>query len=116
MKSLGSGKQPTLVQDFFVLASGISFGIATTFRSNGILNGSLLAEEAVRTLLLFRHGFRLTTIRHLVATGVGGLAVAAGFLLPQYIAYSEYCNIYASRPWCEKTLPSIYTFVQDHYW
>jgi GPI mannosyltransferase 2 len=105
--------------DLLVLASGVLFGVATSFRSNGLLNGILLLEEAFRTLYNLRHGFHLRTVRRLFATGLGGIAVAVGFLLPQYIAYSEYCGKSSSsepRPWCYRTLPSIYTFVQVHYW
>ena len=115
VKSLGSGK-PTLGKDALILTSGVIFGIATTFRSNGILYGSLLLEEAFLTFFLLKDGPRLTTLRRLLATGLGGLSVGAGLVLPQYIAYKEYCTTDAARPWCEKTIPSIYTFVQDHYW
>lgn len=117
--SLGSRASSTVGQDLLVLLSGVVFGVATTFRSNGILNGLLLFEEAFRILFLLRNGIRLSAIRRLLATGLGGICVAAGFLLPQHIAYSEYCgNLEApnSRPWCQKSLPSVYTFVQDHYW
>lgn len=108
----------TAGHDLLVLLSGICFGIATTFRSNGILEGLLLLEEAFRTLLNLKNGLWLTSIRRLLATGLGGISVGAGFLLPQYIAYSEFCGPTESvaRPWCERTIPSIYTFVQDHYW
>ena len=115
-KSLGS---KSLGRDLLVLASGVLLGAATTFRSNGLLNGILLLEEAFRALYLLRRGFYFSTIRRLIFTGLGGLAVAVGFLLPQYIAYSEYCgqsSIGASRPWCNRTLPSVYVFVQAHYW
>lgn len=117
-KSVRSGGQPTIGHDLLVFASGVVFGLATTLRSNGIFNGLLLLEEALRNLFYFRSDPSLVRIRRLVATGLGGLCVGAGFLLPQYIAYSEYCTQTSvqSRPWCEKTLPSIYTFVQEHYW
>jgi len=106
-------------QDLHVLLSGILFGIATTFRSNGILSGLLLLEEAFRTLFLLRNGLRLSTIRRLLAAGLGGLAVLVGFLLPQYIAYQEYCGQSSAnmkRPWCARQIPSIYSFVQSYYW
>ena len=109
----------SLGRDLLVLASGVLFGVATTFRSNGLLSGILLLEEAFRKLYFLRHGFHLSTVRRLFATGLGGVAVAVGFLLPQYIAYAEYCGQSSSnapRPWCDRTLPSIYTFVQVHYW
>jgi len=114
----GAAKEgQTGAQDLFILASGILFGVATTFRSNGVLNGLLLLEEAFRTLGRLKDGPQLATIRHLIATGMGGLCVAAGLLTPQYIAFSEYCgDLTRSRPWCQRTLPSIYTFVQEHYW
>jgi GPI mannosyltransferase 2 len=106
-------------RDLLVPASGMLFGVAATSRSNGLLSGILFLEEAFRTLCFLRHDFRLSTVRRLFATGLGGVAVAVGFLLPQYIAYSEYCGQPSSstrRPWCDRTLPSIYTFVQVHYW
>jgi phosphatidylinositol glycan class V len=118
-KSLISKPHSTASQDIFILASGICFGIATTFRSNGILNGLLLLEEAFRSLFQLRHGISITGVRHLAATGIAGMGVAAGFLLPQYIAYTDFCgksDATESRPWCGRTPPSIYTFVQDHYW
>ena len=105
--------------DFLLFGSGILFGISTTLRSNGILNGLLLLEEAFRILLNLKDDFRIARIRRLIASGLGGLSVAAGFLLPQYIAYNEFCReqgVITLRPWCTRSLPSIYTFVQDHYW
>lgn len=118
-KSLARKGQATAAHDLLVLLSGILFGIATTFRSNGILNGMLLLEEALRCLYgLKRDMLDVATLRRLIATGIGGLCVASGFLLPQYIAYSEYCRDsgVVARPWCNRVVPSIYTFVQDHYW
>jgi phosphatidylinositol glycan class V len=118
---VGRKERPSIGKDLLVLLSGMTFGVATTFRSNGILNGLLLLEEAFGLLFSLRRGFRLTTIRRLVATGLGGLSVGAGFIVPQYIAWKEYCGqgeIDANflRPWCHKSLPSVYSFVQDHYW
>jgi phosphatidylinositol glycan class V len=119
VKSGTAKRHNTIGDDMLVVLSGMCFGIATTFRSNGILNGLLLLEEAVKILWSLRYSFDFATIRRLVFTGVGGLCVAGGFFLPQYIAYTEYCrevNVSALRPWCDQTVPSIYTFVQDYYW
>jgi GPI mannosyltransferase 2 len=117
-RSLSGNRPVTWGGDLLVLLSGICFGIATTFRSNGILNGLLLLEEAFRTVWSLQSGLQMSTFRRLIATGLGGLSVAVGFLLPQYIAYTEYCgqSDIPMRTWCKRTLPSIYTFVQDHYW
>ncbi|KAL5329206.1 hypothetical protein ACEPPN_002716 [Leptodophora sp. 'Broadleaf-Isolate-01'] len=117
-KSIVHKRPNTANHDLLVLLSGICFGIATTFRSNGILYGLLLLEEAFRTLLMLKDGLQISVIRRLLATGLGGMSVGAGFLVPQYIAYSEYCGETGTiiRPWCQRSLPSIYTFVQDYYW
>jgi phosphatidylinositol glycan class V len=115
-KSFNLRGRPSASQDLLVVISGILFGIATTFRSNGILNGLLLLEEAIINLLKLQHNLNLTTLRRIAVAGVGGMCVGIGFMFPQYVAYSEYCNEETSRPWCRRTFPSIYTFVQDHYW
>ncbi|TVY85509.1 GPI mannosyltransferase [Lachnellula suecica] len=119
-KSFPSQRQTTSAKhDFLLVASGVLFGISTTYRSNGILNGLLLLEEAFRVLFNLKDDFGIARIRRLAASGIGGLSVAAGFLLPQYIAYSDFCmetDVAILRPWCNKSLPSIYTFVQDYYW
>jgi len=117
-KSLGRKEEWSAAKDSLVLISGVCFGIATTFRSNAILNGLLLLEEAFRTLFVLKNGLHFSTVRRLAATGLGGLAVAFGFLLPQYIAYSQFCSDSTApkRIWCDRSLPSIYGFVQDRYW
>jgi phosphatidylinositol glycan class V len=112
-------RDTTAYQDLLVICSGMMFGVATTFRSNGILFGLLFLEEAIRTLLSLTSDLNFTKIRRLTAVGLGGLSVAFGFLLPQYIAYNKYCldlDPSILRPWCNNTVPSIYTFVQHHYW
>ncbi|KUJ21880.1 mannosyltransferase [Mollisia scopiformis] len=118
MKSLNRNGRATAIHDLYLILAGVSFGIATTFRSNGILNGLLLLEEAFRTLFVLSYERSGATLRRLLAAGLGGMCVGSGFLLPQYIAYQEYCGCKDTVPriWCQGTLPSIYSFVQSHYW
>jgi phosphatidylinositol glycan class V len=105
-------------RDIYTVLAGMLFGLATAFRSNGILNGIPFAWEA------FRHLPRLhlrpwDTVRRLAALGLGGVCVAAGSVVPQAVAFLRFCSGVSGaqlRPWCRGYLPSIYTFVQQHYW
>lgn len=103
-------------QDGFVVLAGLTLGLATTVRSNALLNGIVFAEEAVVVAWSVTKGMSVQKIRRLAAVGLGGCCIAVGFLLPQYIAYQEYCSSASPRPWCASLAPSIYTFVQEHYW
>lgn len=119
-KSFASGtSKRTLGHDLLILISGVVFGVATTFRSNALLNGLLLLEEAFRTLVSLGNGSNINTFRRLIITGLGGICVGIGFLTPQYIAYQEYCGatgVEDTRTWCKNTIPSVYSFVQAYYW
>ncbi|KOS22696.1 GPI mannosyltransferase 2 [Escovopsis weberi] len=117
----GSRNGPASVRRSLALVgAGVAFGLSTTFRSNGLLNGILFAVEALRCVREFvqRPGFGALLAG--IAPVVGGLCVAAGSVVPQAVAWMRYCNADAAdvapRPWCHRTLPSIYTFVQEEYW
>ncbi len=113
-------ERSSLYGDSLQLLAGFVFGLATMFRSNGILNGIPFAYEAVREGLRFLRCPKKTTLRRLVFLGMGGLCVAAGSILPQFVAYHRFCSGRFDdpdlRPCCRRTLPSIYTFVQEFYW
>jgi len=121
-RGFGVSRQSDTTEDLCTVAAGIVFGLTSTFRSNGLLNGLLFLEEAVRVALRLRHGVQLSSIRRLAAVGLGGVCVGVGFLTPQYLAYQDFCGAMMAtsgmppRPWCGRALPSIYTFVQDYYW
>ena len=129
-----------VARDAYLVLAGVSFGIATAFRSNGILNGIPFAWEFYQALPRFARSLISTSgrggpeqtqalrsmdaVRRLLALGLGGVAVAAGSIVPQAVAYQRFCSDASSisaeavsrRPWCQGYVPSIYTFVQQHYW
>lgn len=106
------------VRDVLTVLAGIVFGLATAFRSNGILNGIPFAWWFVQQLTqLPRHP--VPAGRRLFILGIGGVSVALGSVIPQFVAYRQFCSGVSGaklRPWCNNMLPSIYTFVQHHYW
>ena len=106
----------TVGHDVSLVAAGMWFGCASTFRSNGVLGGLLFAVELLREL---SSPPSLASLRKRLSLIVGGTAVAVGFATPQLVAYRTFCSnpqLTEQRPWCSKNLPSIYTFVQESYW
>jgi Gpi18-like mannosyltransferase len=101
----------------FVLCSAIVFSTACTVRSNGLLNGVLFLFDFASELNSFRERLRVQSLIRVFVLGIGGLLLGSGVILPQYIAWKEFCTSdMLTRPWCTKLIPSIYTYVQDFYW
>jgi len=103
-----------------MLAAAVLFSLATFVRGNGILAGVTYLLEAVATAFaLLNQDFSLSRLIRLLSVVAGGLLIALGTLIPQYLAYAEYCigrDPDARRSWCNNAIPSIFTFVQSHYW
>jgi Gpi18-like mannosyltransferase len=103
-----------------MILAGLSFGLATIVRSNGILFGIIFLIEA----LVAAHGILLrgvtpTRLVQLTAAVLAGALVGYGFAYPQFLAYNDYCysiDVEMRRSWCGNTFPSIFAFVQSHYW
>lgn len=58
-------------------------------------------------------------IRKMVISTLSGAYVAVGLIFPQYLAYKEYCtneDVGKTREWCSAFPPSVYSWVQSHYW
>lgn len=109
----------TIRSDLFLLLSGASIGVATALRSNGLISGFYFFYDAVlEGSQVVQGSISLMRIRKLAVIVISGFLVALGFVLPQIVAYQEYCGSKSleQRPWCSAMPPSIYTFVQEHYW
>jgi GPI mannosyltransferase 2 len=110
-----------VLQDYYLVGSGCCFALAASIRSNGLLSGLIFVYD-VATLIPPLLGFRLglNELRRLVVTVAAGLPIALGFLGPQWLAYEEFCATATPnrhvRPWCTNLFPSIYSWVQGHYW
>lgn len=114
----------SLPRDALTLLAGLFFGLATYFRTNGLLNGAPLAFDFLLTFYRLTEDLDYTKtpdyLRRLVVLGIAGLSVAAGSVVPQYIAYQTYCSTASAlsepRPWCTHLVPSIFNYVQRQYW
>ena len=113
-------KRDQLKRFALIVSAGAVFGLATAFRSNGLSSGVLFAVGAVNCFLAFVKGPNLSKLLALAAPIIGGICVAAGSVVPQFVAWRRYCHEIQdgleARPWCSRTIPSIYTYVQDEYW
>lgn len=109
----------TMKGAILTILSGVLIGLSTMIRSNGLLGGSIFAWDAIEYIPLLPTIFRernWSSAIGLLSTILGGIFIAIGYALPQISAYQEFCTMGNNRPWCDKALPSIYTFVQHHYW
>lgn len=86
-----------------------------------MLNGLIYLYDIALVLpSLLRFDFDFNIFRTIAMTLAAGTLVAIGFIGPQPLAYREYCvkgdDSLEIRPWCDKFFPSIYSWVQSHYW
>ncbi|EMD68000.1 hypothetical protein GGP41_001574 [Bipolaris sorokiniana] len=110
----------SIQEDIQKVGAGLFFAAATLMRSNGLLSGTILLYDVVRYLFALTSTQRsIHDVRRILVTCISGGLIAIAFIGPQYLAYAEFCNGESGagiRPWCEKRLPSIYSWVQSHYW
>ena len=113
-------KSTSVQQNLETVLAGFVIGCATIVRSNGVLNGlPFLYDAALQLFDILRDGSSVKKVRDLSALISGGCLIAVGAAFPQYLAYREYCiNTvgHERQPWCDFAVPSIYGWVQQHYW
>ena len=117
-----------LLSNCLLLLSGITFGVASMLRGNGLFSGVVYVYDAIEIMWTavwkiqtFETGFELVSIfQRLIIIGFTGVLMACIACVPQYIAYSELCLKVSSnlgkRKWCDATVPSVYAWVQKEYW
>lgn len=106
-----------------IVAAGVLWGGAAMCRGNGVLNGIVFLVDAGERVGGLWRGRGAERVREeLWGLGVVGLAggcVGVGFVLPQVVAWWEFCRGEEGevlREWCGKRVPSVYAWVQSHYW
>ena len=118
-------------------AATVAFALSAGCRGNGFLGAGFLVYDRLRDVsdLVLGQNTRskLGAVAH--AVKLVGLAILEAvvvmlpFLLTQFHAYGLYCSHrdvgmvadgddvqVEPRPWCLDSLPSLYGFVQRHYW
>ena len=111
--------QRHLSHELCLIVSGFLFAIAATIRGNALFAGSIYAYDGMALLPhLLPLPRDLKTIRHAISVIVAGLLILGGSAFPQFLAYKEYCtgDVTPSPEWCADIPPSIYAYVQSHYW
>lgn len=121
-----SARRAQSLETFYTILAGVAFGVATTVRTNGLLSGLIFVWDVLEVALRLSRVMRSNKTREreererltarLIATIAAGSLIAVGFAAPQALAYLQYCTGGNTRPWCTHIPPSIYSFVQDHYW
>jgi phosphatidylinositol glycan class V len=119
-RTLGQTRPCSAREDACKLGSGIIFALGTLMRSNGLLSGLIFLYDVARFLpRVVSTQITAHDVRRVAVTCMSGVIVGLGYVWPQYLAYTEFCTgdrALDGPPWCNKTVPSIYSWVQSHYW
>lgn len=98
------------------LVSSLCFAVASSIRSNGVVMAGFIVYPALCRAYHALIAKRWTTVAtSVLECSVGSLVSVTPFLVYLYTAYQRYC-VGFTRPWCEETVPNIYSFVQSFYW
>ncbi|KAL2917981.1 ER membrane glycoprotein subunit of the GPI transamidase complex-like protein [Polyrhizophydium stewartii] len=108
------------------LVAAMSWSLATAVRANGILAAGFFVWDAVHPFARQHRSMvseqpdaatQMQAAAHCALDMLGAAATIAPFVGFQALGWHQFCGSAASpRPWCSRPLPSIYAFVQEHYW
>jgi phosphatidylinositol glycan class V len=104
---------------FFLILSSVCFGLGSLIRGNGLLNGLVFVFDIVPYVYCLPTVIRRRDIQSLLTTvsiGLAGVLLGLIYASGQIEPYLRHCTSGNDRPWCSAFPPSIYTFVQRHYW
>lgn len=100
-----------------ILSASLSFAASAGIRSNGFVNLGFILHHCLKQGLAALPSSRLAAAGHCTKAAVPAVLVAAPYAAFQYFGYVRYCQQQQEpRPWCDATIPSLYGFVQSHYW
>lgn len=118
MLTRSDGRRKPAHDFLYLLVSGFCFGLATMVRSNGIFSGLIFLYDVLRSLrgLLGSRSEQISSLIRIASSVMAGIVTGSGFVIPQWLAYQQYCVREINRPWCSRIPPSIYSWVQQHYW
>ena len=98
------------------LLAALSFAGATLVRSNGVVNIGYLGWVGLTQMIARRRDAARVAVLGAQTAALCAIAVAP-FVLVQAHGYLTYCvDGKLDRPWCQASLPVLYSFVQSHYW
>eukprot|EP00842_Homolaphlyctis_polyrhiza_P001532 jgi/Hompol1/237/HPOL_000386-RA len=100
------------------LLAALWFSAASSLRANGILFIGFFVWDLLHP---FGNQKNRISLFRIVRNTVLSLVVAMPFVAFQYYGWLQFCSHEAGsedlvRPWCSNRIPSIYAFVQGHYW
>ncbi|KNE99023.1 hypothetical protein PSTG_07675 [Puccinia striiformis f. sp. tritici PST-78] len=101
------------------VGAALCAGLATSFRSIGVIQSIQFLPDWLTYLKTYKRtkSYWIGLLRLTGQTLVLGSITCFPFIYDQIHAYLLFCvDPTAQRPWCSNRIPSIYAFVQSHYW
>ncbi|KAI9340869.1 dolichol-p-mannose mannosyltransferase, partial [Obelidium mucronatum] len=93
--------------------ASVTWMLAGVVRSNAIVFIGFFLYQYLKSISVCKK----LNLMLLMQTIVQSSIVLSGFAFFQYYGYTSYCHDVSNlRPWCRRSLPLLYSFVQKEYW